>query len=80
MDVDAAYRAVVFNALRAATQDGRYVEERALSVAVNRWAGQNGVGPVPMESLVRLVGGAGYPYFQTDRRGYFAGLAIKEDS
>ena len=77
---DTAFRSVVFDALRATTRDGPYVDERALAAAVNRWAGQYGVGPVPMESLVRIVDGAGYPHFRTDRRGYFAGLAIKEYS
>ncbi|GGW18658.1 hypothetical protein GCM10018980_58440 [Streptomyces capoamus] len=78
---DAAYRAVVFGALRATTEDGptSYAEEHALSAAVNRWAGTNGVGPVPMDSLVRLIGAAGYQHFRTERRGYFAGLAIKEN-
>ncbi|MET7976717.1 hypothetical protein ABZW44_27465 [Streptomyces mirabilis] len=79
MHVDDAYRAVVFNALRATTRDGPYAEQRALLVAVNHWAGQNGVGPVPMDSLMRIVGGAGYPHFQTDRRGYVAGLSLKDD-
>lgn len=79
---DAAYRAVVIGALRATTEDGAnaYADQPSLSTAVNRWAGRNGVGPVPMDSLVRLMDSAGYRHFRTDRRGYFAGLSIKEDS
>ncbi|MCT9108311.1 hypothetical protein N4G69_22200 [Streptomyces mirabilis] len=79
MNNDDAYRDLVFAALRATTSDGPYAEQCALSTAVDRWAGQNGVGPVPIESLVRIADSAGYTHFQTERRGYFAGLSLKED-
>jgi hypothetical protein len=79
---DSAYRAVVFGALRAVTEDAPsgYVEQIELSTAVNRWAGRNGLGPVSVEAISRAVDRAGYRNFRTERRSYFAGLVIKEDA
>lgn len=79
MPADDALRAVVFAALRATTEDGPYAEQRALAIAVNHWAGRNGVGPVPMAALVRILDSAGYPSFHTERRSYFAHISLLED-
>lgn len=79
---DATYRAVVFGALRALTVEApnAYVDDHDLFSAVNRWAAVSGLGPIPFASFRRIVERAGYRSFHTERRCYFAGLTLKEES